>query len=213
MFKKIEHVGSHVIGMDREVELAKELCEHLKQIGVNATLSDSVAPVAGGLVMGGAKIDGHSIDLVQIERYVHHNPGPKGGSHKYYQYHYIVQAKVDALENRFNAYFSPIEKRKGLFSKEIIGYQWEGGDLASPLNADSDLKNMLLQAELTKINIGFNKELQCVRITPIMVESVSESFLKGPFHKAGKELPTLESFKALDRIAQHIRHIIGNLAS
>ena len=72
IFKKIKNA---VTGE----ELMRNLCEHLRQIGVNATLLESGSPEAIGprwkkgpfvseYVFGNIKIEGQHIDLLQVGR-------------------------------------------------------------------------------------------------------------------------------------------------
>jgi hypothetical protein len=220
-FKKTEDVAEEV----KEDELINELCEHLRQIGINATVVESGCPEAiGGLVafvLGCVKVEGRNLDLVQVERtsvaasQPKLQPGQpgyteeKGQGSTRYDYHYVVRAKVAGLENKLEAEFKPIEKRKGLFGKEVVGFQWEGGDLAQRLNSDSDLKNMLLKEGIHRLWIKPEIKQQCVRITPLTgPETVTRfDFSHHPLILGRKAFPTREAFEAYDKIAQHIRSI------
>ena len=125
-----------------------------------------------------------------------------------YDYHYVVRAKVAGLESKLEAEFKPIEKRKGLFGKEVVGFQWEGGELVQRLNSDSDLKNMLLKEKVQKLLIKPEIEHQCVRITPPTgPETFSFDFGSHPTILGRKMFPTHEAFEIYDRIALHIRSI------
>jgi len=198
MFKKIK-------GAFKEEGLMKELCEHLRQIGINAVLMESGSPEAvggafRGLVLGCVKVEGRNIDLVQVERM---------GVEPVYQYYYVVRANVEGLENKLEAKGEP--KTKGFMSKEVVDYRWEGKDLAQLLNGDSDLKNMLLKEGLDKLEVKPDKKNQCVRITPIVKTPTRVSIggipVKGGLTVGRKEFPTPGDFEAYDRIAQHIRSI------
>jgi hypothetical protein len=224
MFKK-KDVAKEV----EEDELIKELCEHLRQIGINATVVESGSPEAIGrlvtFALGNIKVEGQNLDLVQVGKIsasprkllqgqVRIQPGQSGytrelgqGSIKY-DYHYVVRAKVEGLESKLEAEFKPIEKRKGLFGKEVVGFQWEGGELAQRLNADSNLKNMLLKVKIERLLIKPEKEHQCVRITPPTgPETLSFDFGLHPAIFGRKMFPTREAFDIYDRIAFHIRNI------
>jgi len=198
MFKKIKDTF-------KETGLINELCEHLRNIGINATLleSGSSEAIGGTLVLGNVKVEGRNIDLIQVERQ------PGGGSNFVYQYHYVVRANVEGLEGKLKAEVkSPTYWKLDLIEKRVVDFQWEGGYLAQLLNADFDLKNMLLKGGLDKLVIRPDKEHQCVRIihmpgtwTPITVGSATIAVGR-------KALPTLEDFEAYDRIAQHIHSIV-----
>jgi len=112
------------------------------------------------------------------------------------------------MESKLEAEFKPIERRKGLFGKEVVGFQWEGGELAQRLNSDSDLKNMLLKERVHRLLIKPEKEHQCVRITPPTgSETFSFNFGLHPSIFGRKAFPTREAFEVYDKIAQHIRSI------
>jgi hypothetical protein len=210
----------------KEDELINELFNHLRQIGVEATEVASGSPEAtGGLCsfpLGCVKVEGRNIDLVQVEReslratQPNLQPGEKSytreraqGSLRY-DYHYLVRANVASLENKLKAELKPIEKRKGLFGKEIVGYQWEGGELAQRLNSDSDLKNMLLKGSIHRLSVVPEKEKQCVRITPLSgPETLDFNFGLHPIILGRRMFPTRETFGIYDKIAQHIRGLAG----
>jgi len=206
MFKKIKDKF-------KETGLINELCEHLRSIGINATLleSGSSEAIGGTLVLGNVKVEGRNLDLIQVERQ------PGGGSRFVYQYHYVVRANVEGLEDKLKADAKPVTK--GLFSKEVVDLKWEGKELAQLLNTDSDLKSMLLKEGLDKVVVRPDKKHQCVMIThpPKIPRQVSVSIgglpsipVRGGGLTAGrKEFPTLEEFDAYDRIAKHIRSIAG----
>ena len=162
--------------------MINELSNHLRQIGINTTAVETGDPEAiGGLVnfaLGCVKIEGRNLDLVQVERISAEASQPKlqpgqpeytrekGQGSTRYDYHYLVRVKAADLESKLKAEFKPIEKRKGLFGKEVVGYQWEGGELAQRLNSDSNLKNIMLKEGYHRLLIKPEKEHQCVRITP-----------------------------------------------
>jgi len=188
----------------KEVGLMNELCEHLRQIGIKSTLLESGSPEAMGprwkksilassYVLGCIKIEDRNIDLVQVGRL----GDPQ--SHLKYEYHYVVRAIGEGLEDKLWAKTKPIGP---------VDFQWEGGYLAQLLNADSDLQDMLLRAGSNRLAISPDKKNRCVRITPIPAGWTT--IMVGPISipALGREaFPTREAFEAYDRIAQHIRSI------
>jgi len=242
------------------VELMNELCDHLQQIGVNATVQSVTGTTMGGVfpgsadfylslsgmlvgnVVGRVKVEDRNIDSVQVET-VHPGGWVIGDESNrvpfnVFNYHYVVQANVEGLENRLNAEVKPITK--GFLSKEVVDFRWEGGQLAQRLNADSELRDMLLKEGLDKLpNIevrphqkprnvpGIGKPpqdfleaqasfKQCVRITKrpkIPSNSEARQMFEVPGipvweRKVGVELPTQETFETYERIAQHIHNIM-----
>jgi len=211
---------------DKENELITELYEHLSQMGIKAAVVESGSPEnVGGLVtfaLGCVKIEGRNIDLVQVERgsvaalQPKLQPGvsgytrEKGQGSTRYDYHYVVRANVAGLESKLEAEFTPIEKRKGLFGKEVVGFQWKGGYLAQLLDGDSVLKDMLLKEGFQGLTIKPEKEHQCVRITPPTGALTSARFDFDQHHPlvvGRKAFPTQGAFEVYDRIAQCIRGI------
>jgi hypothetical protein len=81
------------------------------------------------------------------------------------------------------------------------------------LNADSELKNMLLGLGAPHLMVIPNKKDQYVGITPI-VSSISIVIsgipVKYDMTVGRKAFPTREAFEAYDRIAQHIRKILSS---
>ena len=194
-----------VTGAFKEEGLMNELCEHLRQIGINATLLESGSPEAvggdrrGGMVLGSVKVEGRNINLVQVERIP---------TQLVYQYRYIVRANVDDFEKQLEAKGEP--KKKGFMSKEVVDYEWKGKDLAQRLNGDSDLTNMLLKEGVDKLEVKPDKKHNCVRISPIVTAtrvSIGGIPVKGGLTVGRKEFPTPGAFETYDRIAQHIRSI------
>jgi len=61
----------------------------------------------------------------------------------------LCGANVKGLEGKLEAEVKPI--KKGLLSREVVDFQWEGGYLAQLLNADADLRNMLLREGLNQL--------------------------------------------------------------
>lgn len=177
-----------------ESDLINELCNHLRQIGVNAIILDPESVEAkafGGL--GNIKIEGRNIEFVQVTKHTHAISAPKGKSstYTYYLYHYGIKANAEGIENKLNSEAKPIQK--GFFSREIVDYKWEGGELAQLLNSDINLKNTLIKEQIDRLWTGPSKNLQYVWITR---------------RGERKEFPTRETFEAYNRIMQHIQNII-----
>jgi len=212
--------------------LMGKLSEHLRQMGLDATLlppesPEAVGPrwkkgpFASGRSLGCIKIKNRNLNLIQVEKAMTEEPshtgGPDGPSEEgdlgrlVYLYHFIVRVDVEGLERTLKAEIKPIIK--GFLSRQTIDFKWEGRELAQRLNLDSQLKNMLLKNGLKKlpiIEVRADKTNKCVRITrtpPIPKWTV------GPHSReeavalltVGREFPTREEFETYDRIAHHIR--------
>ncbi len=115
--------------------------------------------------LGCVKVEGRNIDLVEVSRLAQVVGSRGGPGHLVYRYNYVVKANVGNLENKLKAEAKQI--KKGFLSSEIIDYNWEGGELAQLLNADSELKNMLLGLGAPHLMVIPNKKDQYVGITPV----------------------------------------------
>jgi hypothetical protein len=210
-------------GEIEEVGLINELCEHLRQIGIEATVLDLESPEAihhtptmhiiysmkNLPLLGCVKVEGRNIDLVEVSRFF--TGGSARAGHVVYKYNYVVKTKVGNLESKLKAEAKQI--RKGLLDREIIDYNWEGGELAQLLNADSELKNMLLGFGSPNLMVIPNKKDQYVEITPIVSSTtivIGGIPVKYDMTVGRKAFPTREAFEAYDRIAQHIRKILSS---
>jgi hypothetical protein len=218
IFKKIR-------GEIEEVDLINELCEHLRQIGIEATVLDLKSPEAIHHTptmhimysiknippLGCVKVEGRNIDLVEVSRSLTGGESARGGPLLVYRYNYAVKANVGDLKDELKAKAKQI--KKGFLSREIIDYKWEGGELAQLLNADSELKNMLLGFGSPNLMVIPNKKDQYVGITPIVSSTtivISGIPVKYDMTVGRKAFPTREAFEAYDRIAQHIRSILSS---
>ena len=218
LFKKLR-------GEIEEVGLVNELCEHLRQIGVEATVLDFKSPEAvhhsrtmhiyytmeNLPPLGCVKVEGRNIDLVEVSR-IGAGGSSGGPGHLVYRYNYVVKANVGNLENKLKAEAKQI--KKGLLNSEIIDYNWEGGELAQLLNTDSELKNMLLELGSPNLMVTPYKRDQYVGIMPV-ISPITTIVIGGiPVKYDGivgrKAFPTREAFEAYDRIAQHIRSILSS---
>jgi hypothetical protein len=196
--------------------LIGRLSEHLRQMGVDATLLSPTSPEAvgpkltkgplsSGRSLGCIKIRNRNLDVVQIE-----GPEDIDVGRLTYLYHFIVHTSSDGLEQALKAEIKPVTK--GFLNKKTIDIRWEGGELARRLNCDSQLKSMLLKIGLDQlpiIEIGADKANNCVRITrtPIIKWGTGPRKRGGPsvLLAVGRKFPTQEEFEAYDRIAHHTR--------
>ncbi|UCH37175.1 MAG: hypothetical protein JSV76_05695 [Candidatus Bathyarchaeota archaeon] len=213
---------------------------HLQSIGINATLLESGSPEAigpmwnfgpinSGTVVGCIRIEDHNLDLIQVERMLrsegHQDEIPD--YHYLFAYHYVVKTNVETHEKTLKANVKPITK--GLFRRKVIDFRWEGGDLARTLNADTDLRNMLLRDgldQLPRIEIQLDRTNHCIRITQQFQISTGQSsrfsigiggFSVGTGGRphdldvatVETTYPSRETVELYNHIAHHIRSIIN----
>lgn len=127
-----------------------------------------------------------------------------------YQYSYVVQVDPAGLEGKLRAEVKPPAYWKlDLTEKRIVDFQWDGGVLAQRLNADADLKAMLLRGGLDRLVIIPSRERHCVRIVH-MPGTWAPIKIGTTVIPVGREVfPTLGDFDAYDRIAWHVREVVG----
>ena len=196
-----------------------ELCEHLRHLGVTATVLDRGLPEVKELldaIEGRAyiKIEGRNLDLIKGDHmYVQESDFGRGsgGTKSQCFYNYVLRGKVDATHTFQRAranwlmpqtldYLAEGKSiKKGFIRKEVVDYRWEGRELAQLLNADSNLKNMLMKERVGDMWIAYKHDgiVEYVEIGPFIGYWLEK-----------KSFPTRDAFEAYDRIAYHIRSIM-----
>jgi len=197
--------------------LLNELCDRLRQIGVNGTahlsgsMMESRRSSLVGAVAGYFKIEGRNIDIVQVEI------EQAGDDYPYmkYHYHYVVLLNVEGLEKRLQVKVKP--NRKGLLSREIVNYRWEGGELAQRLNGDPELRSMLLRDGLNQLpDIEVRAHGKPRRVSGIGKPPPAFLDAQAAFKPCVRitntraNLPIREAFEIYNRIAQHVHSVIGS---
>jgi len=157
------------------------------------------------LIFGSVRVMNQNIDLVELERI--------GGNEVYlWQCNYVVQAKVNGLEDRLKAKLKVV--RKGFWMPKVVDFKWEGRELAQVLNGDVDLRDKLYRmARARDIPYGSwgikpDKKHQRVRIRPSYLWFYLGFSFNVPWPWDPKAaFPSIETFEAFDKIAHHIRSI------
>ena len=116
-----------------------------------------------------------------------------------------VEAKVNGQEDRLMAKGKPV--RKSFLRREVVDFKWKGSELAQFLNGDANLIDTLCRMDIPRylnasLQIKPDRKNQRIMIIPI-TPSLNHSRLELAF-------PSVETFEAYDRIAQHIRSITGH---
>jgi len=167
-------------------------------MGLNATvepkkskrLGDLLPEILGPVVeKGSVRVVNRNIDLVELEWL----------ETGYTRCSYVVQARVNGLEDRLRAKGKPV--RKSLLSRQVVDFKWKGRELAQVLNDDANLRDKLYRMNIAHwyapLEIKPEKKHQRIRIIPIPTQGWAP---KAAF-------PSIETFEAYDRIAHHIRSI------
>ncbi len=119
-----------------------------------------------------------------------------------YEYHHIVR-KENVNEGFFNVKLE--KKKKGMFSKEIVGVYWSGGCFASTLNSDPEINAAIMKfitcEDGMKIEADKNKKI--IRVI-FSRPSVIGSGLKVGFNET-KGFAPKETVDVIYRIAGFTR--------
>jgi hypothetical protein len=178
------------------------LAEHLKHLGLDATViafhgKKRIKSSYIDSVLGAVRIANRHINLVELAEYADSSGLEYYVGPRYYRCHYFVHVIVDGLEDKFSAKLKPV--RKGFLKREIVGFKWEGGELARMLIGNASLGDKLHRIKdrcLLNLEKEPCTEHECVRVR----QNSGTVYLASAF-------PTLEAFELFDTIAQHIRSV------
>lgn len=197
-------------------EVYTDLVRQYQSAGISATLIDKNSPETVGGEKA-VKIDGRRVSLV-IPKFAMGSVGGGKGfelgpsiskketiTHPVVNFHHIVKGRVPANEKEMNA--TLVAKKKGFLSKEVVGAEWEGGRVASMLNADAELTNTLVRNNVGSLKIEGDSKNGCFRIVlqqKIDVVTESSGFLIKETKNRAEKLPSLQVFEAIERIAARL---------
>ena len=204
-----------LLGLPEEVY--RDMVRQYQNGGISAVLLDKGSPETVGGEKA-VKIVGRQVSLV-IPKFAMGSVGGGKGfelgpsfgkketvTHPVVNFHHIVLGKVPVDEKEMNA--TLVAEKKGLLSKELVGLKWEGGRIASMLNADSELNNTLLRNGVGSLKIEADSKNNCIRIVlqqKIDVVTESSGFLVKETKNRAERLPSLQVFEAIDRIAGRLK--------
>jgi len=214
MFDKIKDKIKEMTGEPARKAAIEELCEHLRLIGLNATVEskepESLGIFSSGQVIGSVNVENRNIDQVELEE--RHEGGGRSPSGRttaprrtLYRCNYVVRAKVEGIEDKLTAEANPV--KKGFLSKEIVDFKWEGKELAQILNSDTNLKNMMYPPDKLALKNKGLIQLPGVEIKPYEKHECVRISQKYFYYNPASAFPTIETFEACDRIAQQVRSI------
>jgi len=162
--------------------------------------------------MGSVRVANRNIDLIELQwrKVSAGRDAYTSLQERRYRCNYVVQAKVEGLEDKLKAEFKPVTK--GFLKKEVVDFRWMGGELAQALNKDAkyrealhhmmqDIKDMYKILDGSKVFLFYfkikpDRKHECVRITQ-----------EGGYVSPESAFPTVETFEVFDRIAHLIRSI------
>ena len=121
-----------------------------------------------------------------------------------YEFHHIVR-KENFDENIFKVKLE--KKKKGMFSKEVIGVTWEGGNFAQTLNADLQINAAILGFLNSEDNLKIepDKKKQVVRVVLSRITEIKSGLMVGVKHTRG--FPPKEALDVIDKIAGLVKQM------
>lgn len=195
-----------------------DLCDYYNELGMNAIAlhDDSPDALKQGFIkqdIGYIKVVGKNFDLVTIRG---KGSSTGGSSHTVngvtvkstqrlpYEFHHIVR-KENIDENMFKVKLE--KKKKGMFSKEVIGVTWEGGRFAQTLNADPQINAAIMGFLNSEDNMKIepDKKKQVVRVVLSRITEIKTGLIFGINHSRG--FPPKDAVDVIDKIAGLIKQM------
>ena len=200
-------LGKKFAGLD-------DLCTYYQELGMNASILPDNSPEAiqEGFIKqdnGYIKVTGKNFHLFTVRMKGttsgSYNLGNVGGVNLGskekipFEYHHIVKKEISD-ENGLKANLK--KKTKGLLSKEITAVTWEGGRLASALNADSELNASIMKFITSQddMKVEPDKKKKIIRIVFSRPSETKSGLLHGGF-KFDRNLLPKDAIDVIDRIA------------
>jgi hypothetical protein len=204
-----------LLGLPEEVYT--DLVKHYQSGGITASLIDKESPETVGREKA-VKIVGRNISLV-IPKFAMGSVGGGKGldigpsfsknvsiTHPVVNFIHIVKGVAPRDDKEMSATLVP--EKKGFLSKEIVGVKWEGGRVASMLNADAELNKNILRRGIDSLKVEGDTKNGVLRIVlrdKIDVVTESSGFIVKETKNRAEKLPSLEDFDIIDRIAGKLK--------
>lgn len=146
----------------KDTGLTSELCDHVKNFGLDVKVIDTKDPDAvhhsttmglGSVPLGCIKIKGSELDVLEMYRMIDNTR--RSGRLVYY-YQFVSKFDVGEREKYFDVQVDYV--KKGIVKQEVVDFHWVGGKFADVLNSDQDIRNRLLRLDVPKIIVHPNKK-------------------------------------------------------
>jgi len=127
-------------------------------------------------------------------------------THPVVNFHHIVKGVAPRDDKEMSA--TLVAEKKGFLSKEVVGVRWEGGRVASMLNADTELNKNILRRGIDSLKVEGDSKNGVLRIIlrdKIDVVTESSGFIVKETKNRAEKLPSLEDFDIVDRIAGKLK--------
>jgi hypothetical protein len=198
-------------------EVYSDLVKHYQSGGIAASLIDKESPETVGGEKA-VKIEGRNVSLVIPKFAMGSISSGKGGgfgpsiskqvtiTHPVVNFQHIVKGVMPKDDNEMSANLVPT--KKGFLSKEIVGVKWEGGRVASLLNADPELNKRILSRGIDSLKVEGDSKNGCLRIVlreKIDFVTQSSGFIVKDTKNRAEKLPSLETFDIIDTIAGKLK--------
>jgi hypothetical protein len=198
-------------------EVYTDLVKHYQSGGIAASLLDKESPETVGGEKA-VKILGRNVSLVIPKFAMGSISSGKGGgfgpsiskqatiTHPVVNFQHIVKDVRPKDDKDMSA--NLVAEKKGIFSKEIVGVKWEGGRVASMLNADLELNRRIVERGISSLKVEGDCKNGCLRIVlQDKIDMVTESsgFLVKETKNRAEKLPSLEVFDIIDGIAAKLK--------
>ena len=208
-----------------ETDPTEALRKHLKLINVNSAIESKHQKISsnGSTIMGSVRLEQCAIDLIELELLMQDVPSldnPDVIRKNSYRCNYWVQIEMEGLADKLEAHSEPVSK--GLFSHGATDFRWVGSVLADVLNTDRILKNMLYQSNQSvlkdKDSVWKKKWRpdETIQLPRVCIKPCTSHWIKitQDYYYSSPEsaFPSIPAFESYDKIAQHIRYIVGESA-
>jgi len=197
--------------------LFEAMSNYLRNSGIDCILATepSTDSFGGTINEPVIKLKGRNVDGIHLVSTDYISCGMQGSISRFV-YDVVLEKKLTGKTGKLlKVKTKSIKEKKlaGLFGGQIVSINWIGRDLAELLNNDSYLSKILLDCAKSK----GNPEFQVLVKMPLTVEIIGPRFVEP---QKIIELLTLGSkeqfeecvfgFKICDRIAKHIRQLVGS---
>jgi hypothetical protein len=147
------------------------------------------------LLTGSLKVDRRDFDFIDICEYQRFS---------IFYFGYVLETQTALSITDFNVGLKVI--KKGLFDKEIVGFEWKGGELAERLNSDDELMTLVKGIKKESPSLGVGGPVSGWGSTLHVYASKWENsvtFWQPSRHL--REFPSKNDIEIAEKVSEHIR--------
>jgi len=198
-------------------QLFEAMSSYLRSLGIDSILATEPSmDIFGGTINEPViKLKSQNVDGIHLTLTDYVSCGVQGSISRFI-YDIVLEKKLTGKTGKLlEVRTKSIKEKKlvGLFGGQVVSINWVGRDLADVLNHDSDIARVLLDCAKSKGNPEFRVQVKL----PFTVKIIGPRFAEP---QRIIDLLTLGSkerfeecvfgFKICDRIAKHVRQLVGN---